>query len=170
MADMPINPDLLMRTSRYRKITSPSGRLRQASNTSSSIAAAQLTCVEETDAPHNCSLMIATLRVETPALHIHLCQGERQRALTAQPLLQRPGIEATFSHLRYVEGNFSRSGFYRLGLVTIGLPAPFRCTLIRACFQILLTLYPHDFVDQDADQIRQSLQTLPSELLKKFNW
>lgn len=68
---------------------SPKGRLRQAFSVSSSSAAARLTWEEEFVVPQSCSVMAATLRVETP--WIYISANVRRKALS----LRRPFYNAS---------------------------------------------------------------------------
>ena len=85
--------------------------------------------------------------------------------LTALAFLKRTWIEVTFAHLWYIEGDFSHPGFDRFWFVAIGLILSFRCTLVRCGSEILLAPCLHGGIDHDADQFRELVKAMGSNLL-----
>jgi len=101
-------------------------------------------------------------------LEIHLGEGEMERALTAQSLLEGAGIKISVPHLRDVELHFTDAGLDGLGLEAVGLATAFRRTLIRCGTEEFFTLGLNRGVENDANQFGEEVKTALGDFFQNF--
>ena len=105
------------------------------------------------------------------ALHIHLGQGELERAFAAQPFFQGGRIEVDgTAHLRHLKGESAQTRSHSFWFEAVGITQAFLGALIRSGIEGVGALGFHRFVDQQAEALGECvLLVVQKELQNRFD-
>jgi hypothetical protein len=100
------------------------------------------------------------------ALHVHLGEGKVERLLGARAFLQGGRIKTATAHLRNVEGLFAQAGHDGLGFEAIGVIGAFGRAFMRSGIQKPGALDLARFVDQDAQRLARTVESVGQQSRK----
>ena len=146
------------RASRTRQRTCPSVRLRQASSSSSSRAAARLTWVEDRLSRPNSAITFAASRVETPWTYIWAMASMTARD-ERRPRVPGLGEERLLAAaaLGDAKGERARRRVHGLRFVAVRVASARLGALVEPRAEMLVTLHPHREVEERREGLRHAL-------------
>ena len=142
---------------------SPSGRGRHFSGSSSSAAAARLSCGLVASGPQCCSARASTSRADTPC-DLHLGHRQLEVPLAADAPIRGRGVELHAPRLGHLDAQRPGPGMDGLGLVAVRVaPAQARTALRARPRRRVGPLQLHDLVKQDGDGPGQAVEAALGE-------